>query len=363
RFLPAAQTPIGTSASFVANGQTFAVPLGALTGATSFSFDDWQTSMRIDHRLSDKHSLNGRYIYQDGDTNGIGSQVTPPGFSSKQVARNQGVNLSLTSVLTPRMVNEWRGAYLRSASNTQALDPSALEIPSIEITELGLVGFNAATDRTGIGLGVNLPQFSFRNTYQIQDNLSYSSGSHAYKFGLDIRRNQLAQLFKPTTRGRLQYSSLNRYVNDVAQSSTINKDLAGTARILHLDWHDFFFYGQDEWKIRPNFTLTYGLRYENAGQPIADLVDFNAPVLAASGNDPRFRVAPIPERDKNNFQPRIGFNWNLRTGTDGLTGFLTGGDKLVLRGGYSRTNDYTFTNIALNIWSAFPFVAAFISPT
>ena len=197
----------------------------------------------------------------------------------------------------------------------------------------------------------------------MQDNLSYSSGSHAFKFGFDIRRNQLAQLFKPTTRGRLQYSSLNRFVNDVAQSSTINKDLQGVAEVLHLDWHDFFFYGQDEWKVRPNFTLTYGLRYENPGQPIADLVDFNAPVLAAAGNDPRFRVGPIPERDKNNFQPRIGFNWNIRTGTDGIAGFLTGGDKLVLRGGYSRTNDYTFTNIALNIWSAFPFVAAFISPT
>ncbi len=39
-------------------------------------------------------------------------------------------------------------------------------------------------------------------------------------------------------------------------------------------------------------------------------------------------------------------------------GLLTGGDKLVLRGGYSRTHDYAFTNIALNIWSSFPFVAA-----
>jgi hypothetical protein len=227
RFLPAAQTPIGTSASFIANGQNFNVPLGSLTGATSFSFDDWQTSFRVDHRISDKHNFNGRYIFQDGDTNGIGSQVTPPGFSSKQVARNQGINTSLTSVLTPSIVNELRGAYLRAASNTQ-----------------------------GIGLGVNLPQFSFRNTYQLQDNISYSSGSHAFKFGVDIRRNQLAQLFKPTTRGRLQYSSLNRYVNDVAQSSTINKDLAGVAEVLHLDWHDFFFFGQDEWKISPNFTLT-----------------------------------------------------------------------------------------------------------
>ncbi|HEY7785696.1 MAG TPA: carboxypeptidase regulatory-like domain-containing protein [Pyrinomonadaceae bacterium] len=363
RFLPAAQTPIGTSATFVANGQTFSVPLGSLTGATSFSFDDWQTSFRVDHRLNEKHSLNGRYIYQDGDTNGIGSQVTPPGFSSKQVARNQGVNLALTSVLTPKLVNEWRGAYLRAASNTQALDPSAEDIPSIEITELGLVGFNAATDRTGIGLGVNLPQFSFRNTYQMQDNISYTTGGHAFKFGFDIRRNQLKQLFKPTTRGRLQYSSLNRFVNDVAQSSTINKDLQGVAEVLHLDWHDFFFYGQDEWKIRPNFTLTYGLRYEIPGQPIQDLVDFNAPVLAAAGNDPRFRVGPIPDRDINNLQPRIGFNWNLRTDSDGIVGFVTGGDKLVLRGGYARTHDYTYTNIALNIWSAFPFVAAFISPT
>jgi hypothetical protein len=39
-------------------------------------------------------------------------------------------------------------------------------------------------------------------------------------------------------------------------------------------------------------------------------------------------------------------------------GWITGGDKLVLRGGYTRTHDYAFTNIALNIWSSFPFVAA-----
>ena len=128
--------------------------------------------------------------------------------------------------------------------------------------------------------------------------------------------------------------------------------------MLHNDWHDFFFYGQDEWKIRPNFTLTLGLRYENAGQPIQDLVDFNQPVLAAANNDPRFILTPVPGRDNNNFQPRIGFNWNPQTRSDGVMGWLTGGDKLVLRGGFTRTHDYAYTNIALNIWSSFPFVAA-----
>ena len=119
-------------------------------------------------------------------------------------------------------------------------------------------------------------------------------------------------------------------------SRNINKDLPGTAQVLHNDWHDFFFYGQDEWKIRPNFTLTLGLRYENAGQPIQDLVDFNQPVLALANNDPRFVLRPVPGRDNNNFQPRIGFNWNPQTSNSGVMGWLTGGDKLVLRGGFTR---------------------------
>ncbi|MGB8507537.1 MAG: carboxypeptidase regulatory-like domain-containing protein [Pyrinomonadaceae bacterium] len=357
-FLPAALTPLpGQFASFTAGGQTFQVPLGSLTGTSAVKLDDWQTSIRIDHRLSENHILNGRYIYQDQNLSGSG-QSTPPGYESSNVSRNQGINLSLNSVLSPQMVNEARAGFLRAGSASVASNLRAEAIPSIQITALGLTGLNAGSSRTAIGLAANLPQNSIRNTYQLQDNLSYSMGNHAFKFGGDIRRNQLHQLFKPTTRGHLVYKDLANFVSDIADTAQINKDLPGTAKVLHLDWHDFFFYAQDEWKIRPNFTLTYGLRYENPGQPIADLVDFNAPVVATFGGDARFVVGPIPGRDNNNFQPRIGFNWNPRTRTGGPLGFLTGGDKLVLRGGYTRTNDYAFTNIALNIWSSFPFVQA-----
>ena len=362
-FLPAAATPLNQSVRFVRNGQTFVVPVGSLTGSQSSTYDDWQTSVRIDHRFGDKHNLNGRYLYQDsgalGSIPGVAaSQITPPGFSSAVPARTQGVNLQFTSVLSPSWINEIRGAFLRSASATTALDPRSQEIPSIEVVELGLRGFNAGPTRTAIGLGVNLPQNQVRNTYQLQDNISYTNGNHAWKFGVDIRRNQLHQLFKPTTRGLLEYASLDFLVKDLATRANINKDLPGTAQVLHNDWHDFFFYGQDEWKVRPNFTLTLGLRYENAGQPIQDLVDFNQPILAAFNNDPRFVLRPVPGRDNNNFQPRLGFNWNPQTRSSGVLGWLTGGDKLVLRGGYTRTHDYAYTNIALNIWSSFPFVAA-----
>ena len=362
-FLPAAATPLNQTVRFQRNGQTFIVPVGSLTGSQASTYDDWQTSVRIDHRLNDKHTLNGRYLYQDsgalGSIPGVAaSQITPPGLSSIVPARTQGVNLQLTSVLTPKWINELRGAFLRSANATLALDPRSESIPSMEVVELGLSGFNAGPTRTAIGLGVNLPQNQTRNTYQIQDNVSYTNGNHAWKFGADIRRNQLHQLFKPTTRGLLEYASLDFLVKDLATRANINKDLPGTALVLHSDWHDFFFFGQDEWRIKSNFTLTLGLRYENAGQPIGDLVDYNQPVLAAFNNDPRFVVRPIPGRDNNNFQPRLGFNWNPQTRSSGLIGWLTGGDKLVLRGGYTRTHDYAYTNILLNIWSSFPFVAA-----
>lgn len=360
-FLPAAQTPNGQTQSFFlgspGNLTEFKVPLGSLTGSSPFVFNDWQQSIRIDHHLNSNHTLSGRYIYQDADTIGAG-QVTPTGYESSNVSRNQGVNVALNSILSPKMVNELRLAYLRAASATIASDLRAEAIPSIQITSLGLLGLNAGNTRTAIGLAANLPQTSFRNTFQIQNTTSYTTGNHAWKFGVDIHRSQLHQLFKPTTRGHLVYADLNSFVQDVANVQ-INKDLPGVARVLHLDWHDFYLYGQDEWKVRPNFTLTLGLRYENAGQPIQDLVEFNDPVFAAAGQDPRFRVRPIPGRDTNNWGPRIGFNWNPQTSSDGIMRFITGGDKLVIRGGYTRTFDYAYTNIALNIWSSFPFVSAF----
>ena len=164
-FLPPAQTPLaGASENFTANGQTFAVPLGQLTGSSSFRFNDWQTSFRVDHHFNQNHTLMGRYIYQDTDTVGAG-QSTPPGYESSNVSRNQGVNISLTSVLGPKLVNEGRAAFLRAASATVASDLRAEAIPSIQITSLGLQGLNAGATRTAIGLAANLPQNSIRNTY------------------------------------------------------------------------------------------------------------------------------------------------------------------------------------------------------
>jgi hypothetical protein len=361
KHLPAAQQPIGKNATFTLNGQQFTVPLGSLTGASSFFFDNHQTSLRVDHNFNSNHLFTARYLFSDSDTGGTG-QVTPPGLTTANLARQQTFAVSHVGTFSPTVVNELRLGYQRFATTTSASDPVSEEIPSLEISELGLIGFNAANSRTAIGLAVNLPQFRTNNIYQIQDNFSWTHGNHAFKAGTNIIQNRIQSFFFPTIRGLLRYATLNSFVNDFAEAANINKPLPGGEAINNYNWFDVHFYGQDEWKIRPNFALTYGLRYERPGEATLSLLPANERIVSVAGGDPRFAWTPVPKHDKNNFQPRIGFNWNPRTDPDGVLGFITGGDKLVFRGGYAVTHDYTFINIALNVASSFPFVAAVSLP-
>ena len=372
KFLPAAQSASGTArfstnaavncnpaAGTAVDPSCVTVPTGAITGANTVVFNNHQWSGRGDHRFNDKHSLNGRYFFNNQLSSGVG-QATPTGLASVVPARSQSANIGFNSLLSNSLVNEFRVAYQRYGTINNAQDAASQTIPSIEVNQLGLGGFNAAASRTAIGLAVNLPQFRYNNTYQMLDNLVWSKGSHAAKFGFDFRRVQVKSLFLPTVRGRVQYATLDSLVKDVAIASQLNRVVPGARELQYYNWYDYFFYGQDEWKVRPNFTLTYGLRYEAPGNSIASLVPVSDAIVRST-NDPRFALTPVPKRDLNNFQPRFGFNWNPRFDNSGLIGMLTGGDRMTVRGGYSRTNDYGFININLNIASAFPFLYA-LSP-
>lgn len=356
RFVPAG-TPNGTSASFTTPNGTFVVPLGNITGSSAFKFDDDQGSFRVDHRFNDKNLIYGRYRYDYNSTSGTG-QVTPPGLTTINDTKTKAATIVWNAIWTPKISNEFRVAWSRFDSVTGAQDPSSETIPSIEISQLGLNGFNAAASRTAIGLAVNLPQFRINDTYQITDAITVATGNHTLKFGVDLRRTDVKSFFFPTVRGRLAYTTLQNFVDDIAQTATINLPLAGGDTIGFYRWHEYYLFAQDEWKITRNFGLTLGLRYENPGDSFGYLSELNQRILAANNNNPGFVFTPVPSADTNNWMPRIGFNWNPQTSADGVMGFLTGGDKLVIRGGYSRTYDANFININLNIFSSFPFVAA-----
>lgn len=341
--LPAAQTSTGQTATFTFQGREGVVPLGSLTGSASQRFDNWQPSGRIDHRLSEKHMLGGRYLYDDGTVAGNG-QATPPGLTNTVPTRRQSAMSYLNSTFSPTLFNELRLGYTRFAQVTNASNPEIAErIPSIEVNELGLVGFNAASTRTGIGLAVNLPQFRRNNIYQIADNISWIRGGHTLKAGIDFRYTDLVSLFLPTIRGRLVYENLNALVNDTIQSAQINTPLPGGETLFYARWKDYFFFVQDEWRVSSRLTLNYGIRYESFGDALSRLQTLNQRILRNANGNAAFDFGRWPGGDHNNWAPRFGFNYRVTDGT-------------VIRGGYARTYDYSFLNIGLNIFSAFPFV-------
>jgi hypothetical protein len=351
--LPPAQSPTGRSVQFNYQGANYVVPVGTLSGAAANTLDTWQWTGRMDHRFNDHHSLMGRVMWDDRQE--VSGQSTPPGLTSQSPQKRIGGTLGLNSTFATNKFNEFRLGFQRLDSTTNAADPKSITIPSLEVFELGLQGFNSSAARTAIGLAVNLPQAQVTNNYQIADNFGWLKGDHSMKFGFDFRRQDQFQDFNPTIRGRLGYNNLQDLVDDVAQTASINTFLPGVGRWQYYTYYDYAFYIQDEWRVKPNLTLTYGLRYETPGNPAQWLQDVNKTVLANNNNDPRYEFTPVPKRDMNNWAPRFGFNYRPTKRAPGPLGYLNGDGQLVIRGGYSRTYDLIFNNIYLNIYSAFPF--------
>ena len=362
---------IGGTLPSCSGGTRVDVPTGTITGSAPSFFNNWQASGRVDHTFNPRHSMGGRYLFSDSEQGG-GGQVTPPGLTTQNLSRTQAMSAFLTSSFTPRVLNELRLSWQRLANVNSVTDPSSETIPSIEIPELGLTGFAADASRTAIGLAANSPNSGWNNTYQLQETIAASRGAHALKLGLDFRRVDKKSIFSPFIRGRLTYPSnqaglglpagsvsIQNFIDDIAAVASINMPLPGGQAIQHFRWYDYFFFAQDSWQVHPALFLSLGLRYEAPGNALASLFPVNDAIQATNGGNSVFRLAPRPERDLNNFQPRIGFSWNPRSGGESsLLRFLTGRNKLVVRGGYARTNDYQFTTLAQVVGNSFPFVAA-----
>ena len=341
--LPPAQAALpGFAVPVTEGGRTALIPLGSLSGSNRIRFDDWQWSARIDHNISAKQRLGGRYQFDDHFSTGDG-QATPPGLDVVNAERRMVASAFLNSIFSPSIYNEVRLSYLRWASDTTAHDPASQRIPSIEVLQLGLVAPASSANRTAIGLPIDLPRVRFNNTYELQDTVGVWRGSHSMKAGIDFRRPDLTSDFLVFQRGSLRYVTLQDLADDVALAATINTALpGGGGSHLFFRYYDYFFFLQDEWRVGSRLTLTYGVRYETPGNSFDTLRTMNQSIVAAQSGDPRFALVPIPKRDTNNWAPRFGFNYRL-------------GPSLVVRGGYARTYDQPYFFMATQVADSFPF--------
>ncbi len=349
---------------------------------------------KIDHHFSDRESLSLRYGYNHFfDPNPTHSDILPGGIAEyAEKGISEGVAAQLTSTLSNNLINNlqfgWNHIYatfyLSQASR------SLLDAPG-GVDSFGN-GWDYALDpftSFASSLGGSDGQARHTGTISYTDSLTWVHGSNTWKFGFDFRdvgesgfdnftsRRQLTldpeAAFEgydpglvanepPNDPDRSLVDGANAYwgfvIQDV-QNQFFNKAAARQPTDnKNFKQHEYDWYAQDTWKVRPNLTLNLGLRYqlnsvpyETSGNLSNLLTD---PGSFANGAPVTFSlVGPgtghqLYKPDYKDFEPRVGFTWDpWKNG------------KTAIRAGFGIFHDRTFGNAFGNVRADPPFQAQF----
>jgi outer membrane receptor protein involved in Fe transport len=323
-----------------------AIPFATVSVDSRQPVNDHQFLTRFDFTPDASNIFTARYLYD----NSIFENQFPTIFQGFEVdvpGKIHNGYLSWTRVLTPSLTNEFRFSYGRFDARFLNRNQSAIDFgPAI-----GFVGVEA----DGIGLATGFPQGRILNNFQYQDTLSYTIGAHTFRGGVDLTRQLTKELVPFNDRGTLAFTpggGFNAFANFIDQFSGTQGPFAAKVFGSPVAYPNRFqqaYFINDSWKVKPNLTLSLGLRYENFGTPENVL-----PFPAFAGFDQPVTTRREQQSDNNNFAPRFSFAYSPRLGSSGFLGRFFGEDKTVIRGGYAVSYDTFFDNILVNTAASSP---------
>lgn len=312
---------------------------------------EWIT--RADYAPTRKDTLAARYIgsHDSLSPDLFANPDALPTQDTSQGGPSRTLGLYWTHVLSPAKLNELHFTAQQinfSFSPLPSTSSSPLEAdPNITISGL--------TGPTFGGLNPEFPQGRAHNTYQYQDAFSWIAGNHSFKMGADIIHVQVNDTLPFNSIGSITFAAggdcssigltvctaLANFVdNYTGPGATVGRSYGSP--VLNFPQTLQAYYFQDTWKLLPNFTLTYGVRYEFQGTPLNALAyPAVMPGVLAVLQPETERVKQQP--DWNNFGPRAGFAY-----TPTRWKGLFGDNKTVIRGGFGTFYDILFSNIADN---------------
>jgi hypothetical protein len=335
--------------------------VGTITQHTPSTASNNEFGVKFDYKLNRTNSLAVRYIFGDSLQNGPPFAGLPPNpafpqdmFNSFAPSRAQMAGVSWTSNFGNNKILESRFGYTRFSQvlgihnnidpkslgiDTGPLDPADFGVPYVYMYHLGYGGYIGGVQGYPITTAPDA-------TYDWSEHFSWVKGNHTIKLGGNFQRAVTNSVRNQARTGMAvgYFSSYTYYTplvpgyygylavqNDIEQLLLGKADLADRSfgdTHRHISQNSVGFYIQDDWKIKPRLTLSYGLRYEINGT-MRDKENKEAifdPVrgFLKVGTD----VGGIHNVDYKDFAPHAGFAWDI-----------FGNGKTALRGGYSLTFD------------------------
>ncbi len=285
--------------------------------------------VKLDWDISTKDQLRGAYI--KNDYNAIDNTPTLPAFFLLNPANiNRLVTLNEYHTFGPTLSNELRFGFNRTYNLTST---GSFNFPGLENTD-GSPNFpNLTFDELNslqLGPDPNGPQFTFQNTYQLSENLTWTKGRHTFKFGIEGRKYISPQAFTQRSRGDYEYSTLDRFLRDVNPDVLAERSLGNP--VYYGDQTALYWYANDTFRVKPNLTVNLGVRYEYTTIPVGE----RQQALNQAASVPGLVDFSEPRAPKNNWGPRISLAYS--PGSSATTS---------IRAGFAVAYDVLYDNIGI----------------
>ena len=290
----------------------------------------WNTMWRIDHQVSPKHSWAFRWLRE-----------LAPQYDRPQVGNNALNGLSDETDLDQNLVANWTTVVSNSMVNTVRLGATIEEtvhanrgmraqnaawescVPCPDEMLLGQSQLAPRLEYQSVNVNSAVMDFSLDDAYSIEDTLSWfipdKLGRHDAKFGGKYTYIWISNPNNGNANGTYRFGHDLPFNTADPRSypERLGIRVPGPLEyeMISRTWE---FYAQDKWQIRPNFTLSLGVRYDLEVTPIDER------------DNPLFRDPSQYPVDKNNLAPRLGFVWNPDSR-----------GRSVVRGGYGMFYDRT----------------------